>query len=64
MFSTAIACLSREECNLLQSKTVDEEQSHDETLREMNNKLAALQEQKRREMDVLKSQVFKIIVFF
>ena len=50
----------REECSLLQSKTVDEEESHDQIIREMNRKLSALEEQKDRDMQVLKSQVISI----
>ncbi|XP_067938241.1 interaptin-like [Watersipora subatra] len=47
----------REECNLLQSRTVDEEESHDQMIREMTRRLAALQEQKQSELEVLKSQM-------
>lgn len=47
----------REECTLLQSKTVDEEESHDQIIRELNRKVSAIEEQKDRDMQLLKSQV-------
>ena len=59
-FSCILYVIYREECSLLQSKTVDEEESHDQIIREMNRKLSALEEQKDRDMQVFKSQVISI----